>query len=222
MLQLWSSRRITHSVFVCETEEHAGKLELLACKYGVELIVRPPEMLHPLDDSGSIPVFWAFRKAIAERYYTLVTMPFVVAPCRPPGFFDDMVTFYCKTFGNPDFIHDSPQIMGGFRSDLTPYDVSGGRGKQIWTPYLNLNPDLRMSCTNHVLMASWYYEAQTTLQNSRHDVTITPVIWDIEPWADIHIDTEDHWKEAEFWFREKILSKGEDCYEKYRKSWHTE
>ena len=217
MLQLWSSKSITYSVFVCETHKHAERLAPMASKYGIELIVRPSEMLHPLDDSGSIPLLWSFRKAMAHRHYTLVTTPFVVCPCRPPGFFDDMAAFYRKTFGNPDFERGSPQVMGAYPLDTMMFSVQNGRGVEIGEPYLNYTAKYRYSVSNHTLMASWWYEGNTILNNSRHELAISPILWDIEPWMDIHIDTEEQWREAEFWFREKILSKGEDCYESYRR-----
>lgn len=220
MIQLWSSKSITHSIFVCETLEHAERLGPLARQYGVELMVRPEAMLHRLNDSGSIPIFWAYRKATRENFYTLLTTPFVVAPCRPPGFFDDMVEFYCSRFGNPDFTtRHGAEVLGGYPSDITEFETVNGVGKQRGTPYINLNPEVRITQFNHWLRAAWYYEGMQMLANSRHDVSLSPVIWEIEPWMDIHIDTEEQWQNAEYWFEKKILSLGDDPYRRYRETW---
>jgi hypothetical protein len=220
MLQLWSSKSISKAIFVCETMEHADRLEPMAAKYGVELMVRPKQMLHPLNDTGGLPIVWAYKQAMERTFYTLVTCPFVVSPCRPPGFFDEMTAFYCKTFGNPDWIYGYPQVTGGYSSYLTLFDVDkDGRATQVSKSHLNYNPMLRVSALNHALMATWWYEAQLVFERGRRDLSVSPIIWEIEPWMDIHIDTEDQWKEAEFWFGEKILSKGEDCYERYRSTW---
>jgi hypothetical protein len=145
---------------------------------------------------------------------------FVVSPCRPPGFFDEMTAFYCKTFGNPDFILDYPQVTGGYSSYLTLFEIDKNkRAKQLTGQHYNYNPQLRVSALNHALTATWWYEAQLVFERGRREANVSPIIWEIEPWMDIHIDTEDQWKEAEFWFGEKILSKGEDCYDRYRSTW---
>jgi hypothetical protein len=227
MLQLWSSRSVTRKIFVCETQEHANRLSPLADKYGVELMVRPRQMLHPLNDTGLLPVSWAFKEATKREYYSLFINPaFVITPCRPPGFHDEMVAFYLKTFGNPDYILGVPSVLAGFSSDLESYELKEGRGHILGSAYYNRNPIKRVSRGSHAICAGWYYESQVLMQLSRHYTMCEhefsmagDVMWDIEPWMDIHIDTEDEWKEAEFWFKEKILSQGEDCYERYRKNW---
>ena len=45
MIQLWSSKYVSRSVFVCETEKHRERLAPLAEKYGADLMVRSPELL---------------------------------------------------------------------------------------------------------------------------------------------------------------------------------
>jgi len=219
MIQLWSSQSITHKIFVCETYEHMKKLAEPAVKYDVELMVRPASMLHPLNDSGSIVGTWAFKKALEKDWCSLITTPLVVTPCRPPGFFDAMVSFYQQKIGNPDYTRQDALVYAGYASDITSFEIENGKGKQLGQAYLNKNYKLRSTKFSHFVAATWWYEAYLTLQQSRHDVALHPIFYDIEPWMDCHIDTEDEWKEAEFWFREKILSQGEQCYERYRWGW---
>jgi hypothetical protein len=132
-----------------------------------------------------------------------------------------MALHYQKQFGNPDWIREAPYILGGYNSDHVLYEIDEhGRGKQQGTIYINRVYAQRATKSNHWLGAAWWYLSQLHIVQSRHDPECHPVIWDIEPWMDCHIDTEDDWKEAEFWFKEKILSKGADCYEHYRRTWH--
>jgi len=217
MLQLWSSKSNIKKVFVCETIEHAGKMELMAHKYEVELMVRPRDMLHPMNDTGCLPIVWAGTKQLQEEYYTLVTTPLVVSPCRPPGFFDYMIDEYCSRVRSPDYERNYPVLTAAWGGDADVYNMVGGRGKPLGEPYLNKNENWRFTNHSHWIGAGWWYAANYAMIFSRQPMVDNPMLYDIEPWMDIHIDTEDHWKEAEFWFREKILSKGEDCYESYRR-----
>jgi hypothetical protein len=220
MLQLWSSKYLGKAFFVCETEEHYGKLLPVAQKYGVELLVRPREMLHPVNDTGTLPIMYGFREAMARDYYSLVMTPFVVSPCRPPGFFDYMVEQYLRLMPGPDYEKGQAWIMGASEADGVFYEKDGeDRGRQLGAIYLNKNPEFRFTSTQHWLGATWWYEARVVVANSRHDLSFAPKLFDIEPWQDIHIDTLDQWEWAEYWFAKKILSQGEDCYHRYRESW---
>ncbi len=221
MLQLWSSKYLGKAVFVCETEEHVRKLSPLAQKYDIRLLVRPRDMLHPANDSGSLPISWAVEQIFKEEWFSLITTPFVVSPCRPPGFFDMMVEVYLAWISNPDFQMKAPMIIGGYETDISLWQISKTqqRGKQLGLSYLNRNPEIMGSITNHWIAASWWYRAKVILDYSRHDLSFEPIFFKIEPWMDTHIDTEDHWEEAEYWFGKKILNQGSDCYEQYREKW---
>lgn len=220
MIQLWSSKYLGKAVFVCETEEHRDKLIPLAEKYGVALYVRPNGMLHPIADTGGMPISWAARKTLDVEWYPLICTPFVVAPCRPPGFFDMLVEAYLKAFGNPDYSRSQMWVMGGYEMDGALFENDeAGVGRQLGTIYLNKNPVARQSTTQHWMGFTHWWMSAWPLAAARHDLAIAPIIIDIEPWQDIHIDTQDQWDWAEYWFEKKILSRGENCYIKYRESW---
>jgi len=223
MLQLWSSKCVRQAVFVAETRAHAERLERLVIdrKFSnIEIVVRPRDMLASINDSGAIPIQWAVEREFQRDWYSFVTTPFVVSPCRPPGFFDRMVEEYKLAMSNPDYTRSSAIICGGYPTDQMLWDRQPDGGWiQRGIPYLNRNPQTRGSITNHWLAASWWYRSNVHLSMARHDLSFNPMFFDIEPWMDIHIDTEEDWEVAELWFRRKILSKGEDCYEEYRRSW---
>ena len=220
MIQVWSSKYAGKHVFVCETEAHAEKLRPIADKYGVVLYVRPRDFLHPLNDTGGVPLTWATEKALAEDYHTLLTHAFVVAPCRPPGFFDRLAMEYEKRVGNPDYFYTQMWVMGGHGTDSAYFETDENSvGRQIGKVYLNSNVRARLSTTQHWMASSHWWRAAAPLGAARHDLTLTPIIVDIEPWMDIHIDTQDQWDWAEYWFKKMILSRGEDCYERYRDEW---
>ena len=216
-IQVRASKYAGRHIFVAETEAHAEKLIYLE-QYGVEIWVRPKDMLHPLNDSGGVILHWATKKALAEEWYTLMTHPFVVSPCRGPGFFDRMVECYRNSFGNPDQTRGQMIVMGGCPTDQAMF-VKGkdGYGKQLGASYINADTSWRISYETHYMALSSWWMSFYEVFASRMASGFEPVIFDIAPWEDIHIDTEEQWREAEFWFREKILSKGEDCYESYRR-----
>jgi hypothetical protein len=221
MIQLWSSRYCGKAIFVCETWEHSERLQPMADKYNVELIIRPKDMLHPINDSGSIPIWYAANRALYQDYYSLITSPFVVSPCRPPGFFDMMVEQYLKLIvNNPDYERGQAMVVGAYEPDGALFEIDDKHtGKQQGTVYLNKNPVLRFSTTSHWMAATWWWTSNYHIGTSRHDFKMKPKLFDIEPWQDIHIDTQDNWDWAEYWFGKKILSQGEDCYERYRATW---
>lgn len=224
MIQLWSSKYCGKAIFVCETEAHRGKLQPMAGKYGVELIVRPREMLHPINDTGGLPIYCGIMHALKSDYYSLITSPFVVSPCRPPGFFDRMVEHYLRLIATcPDYERGRAWVMGAYDLDGAMFELDEhSTGTQLGTVYLNKNPLSRFSTTQHWIAATWWYLASLPITVSRHDLSLRPKIFDIKPWEDIHIDTQDQWEWAEYWFGKKILSQGEDCYERYRETWETQ
>lgn len=222
MIQLETSRCVRKSIFVAETLDHAERLErmVLDRKFSkIAIVPRPRDMLAPINDSGAIPINWAVEREFQFDWFTFISSPFVVSPCRPPGFFDNMVEEYQLVMSNPDYTRGSAIVCGGYPTDQMLWDKTDGGWVQRGIPYLNRSPQTRGSITNHWLAASWWYRANAILAASRHDIAFNPSIFDIEPWMDIHIDTEEDWDAAEFWFQKKILSKGEDCYETYRRSW---
>lgn len=221
MLQLWSSKYLGEAVFICETLEHKHSLEPLGTKYGVRLLVRPWQMLSPVCDSGAIPVSWAADHVLRDRYYDLVTTPLVVSPCRRPGFFDYMTEEYLRLFRlAPDRERGELWVMGGHNADAISWEVDkNGRGRQLGTEYYNALDNSMVSMAQDWMGATHWWKAFCQVRDSRHSLGFSPKIFEIEPWEDVHIDTEADWTLAEHWFKEHILSKGEDCYERYRASW---
>jgi hypothetical protein len=222
MIQLWSSKYLGKAIFVCETEMHKMKLQPIAIRYGVELIVRPREMLHPINDTGGLPIYYGIIHALKTDYYSLISPAFVVSPCRKPGFFDNMVENYLELVAsNPDFERGQALVVAASEIDGAMFEQDeSGVWQQLGSVYLNRNPKTRLSIMNHWMGATWWYIASLPVTVSRHDLSLHPKLYDVEPWEDIHIDTEDQWDAAEYWFGVKILNKlGKDCYERYRASW---
>jgi hypothetical protein len=221
MIQLWSSKYLGKGVFICETTNHYEKLSPMADKYGIELCVRPEQMLTPICDSGAIPIDWASRKFLTNDYWSLIMTPLVVSPCRPPGLFDFMVEEYQRIFSvAPDNERSEMWIVGASDVDGTNFEVDDdATGHQVGTDYINKLSAARFSTTQHWIGATHWWRAYCTIRDARHDIKFTPKVFDIEPWIDIHIDTQDQWDQAEYWFGKKILSQGEDCYERYRETW---
>jgi hypothetical protein len=220
MIQLWSSKYLGKAVFVCETEEHKAKLSEMAAKYDIKLMVRPRQMLHEVNDTGGMPISWAARQLLKTDYYSLITTPFVVSPCRPPGFFDLMVERYQKLFGNPDWNVGQMWVMGLHDVDGAMFEVdSDNYGNQLGAVYLNKNPKIRFGTTGHWMGWTHWWMNYWPIAAARLDLTVRPKVYDIPWWQDIHIDTMEQWEMAEYWFAKEILSLGEDCYDRYRASW---
>ena len=133
-----------------------------------------------------------------------------------------MVEMYLEKIANcPDYQRTAAWVMGGHEMDGALFEIDErGVGTQLGTVYLNKNPVARLTTTQHFMAATWWFTANYAISTSRHYLDLKPTFFEIEPWMDYHIDTQDHWDQAEYWFEKKILSQGEDCYERYRESWH--
>ena len=227
MLQLWSSKYISRAEFVCETEEHAARLKPMADRYDIGLMVRPREMLHPINDSGALPLFYAVMQVLHEDYYSLLVTPFVITPLRPPGFFDHMVEQYLLLMDNPDQTTLQPLLVGGWRDPARTQwrEIHGGKRTEPMSSYSFCPGTIEgtgwwESSQQHWVTATWAYVARAIWDFTRPEASILrPAYFEIPEWTDIHIDTEEQWGMAEYFFKKKILSQGEDCYERYRASW---
>jgi hypothetical protein len=228
MLQLWSSKYLGKALFVCETEAHKERLQPLADKYDVELFVRPAELLHPINDSGSYVTWAGLQHALKTRYYTFLMMPFVVAPCYPPGLIDWLVDEYLRIMPGIDIPQGAGAILGGYPTDVTGYSMWVEEDKGFYRRiapnpleplrrYMMLNSQIALWSTRMYegMMYKWFARGDKLCGEYQ------PKIVEIEPWMDIHIDTESDWEAAEYWFGKKILSKGENCYVEYRNTWKT-
>lgn len=236
MLAMWSNECIAHQVFVCETKEHADRLAPIAEKYDVELVVRPPDMLHPANDTGGLPIRWGCDKAMADarakgEWYGLITTPFVVAPLKRPGLFDEMRTHYIATINNPDYQHSYPCVMGmlanppgWFWQDHGPGTsaemVIGNTGRAEY----NDMPRAYYGVLQHFIASSWAWFNFQDFVMSRAKVTGIGV-YDVIPfnvawWEDLHIDTQDQWDVAEWAFGKYLGGvEAEDRYREYRNGW---
>lgn len=226
MIQLWSSRCISRAIFLCETEAHAERLRPLAEKYGIELMVREKELLHPHNDSGSLVLTAALVKVLAKEYYSLIMTPFVISPVRPPGFLDELTDEYLSrsfAYGG-DFTYRAPSILCGWQSDLSLWELDkNGVADKVGPLSLIEQPQYLFSKSQHWVAATWWYIGQMLKWFARDGANpgdYKPMMWEIPWWYDLHIDHEDDWEEAEYWFKAKILSRGEDCYERYRETWN--
>lgn len=220
-IQVWSSKYAGRHIYVAETEEHAEKLQYLK-KYGCDIWVRPKDMLHPINDSGAVPLHWATKKALAEDFHTLLTHAFVVSPCRPPGFFDRMVEEYKEMMAAPEWSKVQLWVLAGHKTPMGLFNLDKWRvGTQLGEDYTNENHDWRMSCFSHFLALSHWWLSYYEGVIAKLDTKIRPTIFDVEPWIDTHIDDLEQWELAEYWFGKKILSQGEDCYERYRAGWQS-
>ena len=224
MIQLWSSRHVSRAVFVCETEAHADRLRPLAERYGVELMVRNPELLHPHNDSGSIVMTHTLGRILAQDYYSLLMTPFVISPCRPPGFIDWLVDEYLRrAFADGgDFTYHAPTLLCGWQGDSALWQIENGIAHKVGPASLTRQTSYLFSTSQHWIGATWWYMGQMVkwfARDTDNPGDYKPMMAEIEPWIDLHIDTEQDWEEAEYWFRKKILSQGQDCYARYRESW---
>jgi len=226
MIQLWSSKHISRAVFVCETEKHALRLSFLAKKYGIELMVRDKELLHPHNDSGSVVVTHALTRILTKEYYSLLMTPFVISPVRPPGFFDMFVEEYLTRAAESggDFTFSAPTLLGGWQADISLWSLDeAGVSTKVGPRMLTRQANYLFSCSQHWICATWWHLGQMAKWFARDDSDAGDyhgMMLEIPQWTDIHIDTEDDWEQAEYWFQKKILVKGEDCYHKYRESWY--
>lgn len=223
MIQLWSSKYVGRALFVCETEEHAKRLHPLAEKYKIELVVRSKELLHSSNDSGSLVTFEAIQYALRTDYYSILTTPFVISPCRPPGFFDWMVDIYLKEIPNMDFSVGAPQVLGGWQMDMSIWQLDKNRRAIQKGPlFLTKSDKFLASRSQHHISATWWHIGAMYKWFAHADENAgnyEPIMFEIEPWMDSHIDDEEDWDLTEYYFQKKILSKGENCYDEYRDTW---
>jgi hypothetical protein len=236
MVQMWSSKCVAKQVFVCETKEHAARLVPLAEQYNVELVVRPPDMLHPVNDTGGLPIRWGVDHALAEarktgEWYGLITTPFVVSPCRKPGLYDALHAAYIERVNNPDYQSTYPCIMamapnpqGWFwqnqGGDSPVKMVVGNTGVSY-----NTTPNSYYGLLQHFITATWAWLPMMDLTNTRAAIEgvglYAAMPFDIQEWEDCHIDTEEEWARAEYEFG-KHIGQGPDAielYYNYRKGW---
>jgi CMP-N-acetylneuraminic acid synthetase len=226
MIQLRCCKYVDTIIFVCETMEHSMRLSPLAMDYDVKLMVRPQDMLHPINDTGGLPVLWAAQEAFKTDWWSFITTPFNCTPCRKPGLFDRMVEFYMTKVDNPDWTPGPACVMAGSKSDywFGHMDKSGRvqPAQQEGVAY-NVHPTRYQTMMNHHISASWWWIPTQILAFSRaleSAALYPPWIYEIEPWEDTHIDKESDWEAAEYYLKTKILDVyGEDCYERYRDTW---
>jgi hypothetical protein len=235
MMAMWSNRCIAQQVFVCETKPHADRLASIAEKYGVDLVVRPPDMLHPVNDTGGLPIRWGADWAFDEarkkgEWFSLITTPFVVSPCKRPGLFDEMVEHYRTTINNPDYQNGYPCVLGvvkdpqGWfwqdRGPGTPVEmVVGNTGVSF-----NAAPNSYIGNIQHLIAASWAWLNFQDLVSSRAPITglglFSAIPFPIKWWEDCHIDTQDEWDWTEWAFGKYLGGKdAEDAYKAYRETW---
>jgi hypothetical protein len=226
MIQLRTCKYVDRIVFVCETIEHAQRLGPIASKYNVKLYVRPQDMLHPVNDTGGLPIYWAAQEAFKDDWWSLVATPFNNTPCRKPGFYDEMVELYLQKVENPDWCPEAACVMAATKSDywIGNRDESGRLRITNQDGYeYNVSPMRYHSGMNHFVAASWWWfsTAFMAFARTKNSAAIySPFIYDIENWEDIHIDEEEDWEAAEFYFKTRILDVyGENGYEKYAETW---
>jgi len=236
MVAIWSNECVAHQVFVCETKEHADRLAPIAEKYGVELVVRPPDMLHPANDTGGLPIRWGCDHAMEQErkrggWYGLITTPFVITPCKRPGLYDEMRAHYIKSINNPDYQHNYPCVMGLMPNPqgwLWQDDGAGTSaqmviGKSGRAEYNDM-PNAYYGLLQHFIAASWSWFNFQDFVYSRakvqgigvYDVIPFPIAW----WEDCHIDTEAEWEQAEWAFGKYLGGAAAmDRYLEYRAGW---
>jgi hypothetical protein len=229
MIQLRTCKYVDRIIFVCETVEHSMRIQPLAKKYEVQLMVRPRDMLHPVNDTGSLPIFWAVNEAFKSDWWSFVATPFNNTPCRKPGFYDNLVDFYMSKVENPDWCPEAACVVAATKSDywIGNADQSGRMRFTGQDGYeFNVHPLRYHTGFNHFVAASWWWISTASLAYARVKdglgAIYSPFIYDIENWEDIHIDEHDDWEAAEFYFKTKILDVyGIDGYEKYAETWRS-
>ena len=231
-LQMWSNQCVARQVFVAETPDHANRLQALLGRYDVEVISRPAGMLHPICDTGGLPIRYGVDYAFKTGWYPLITTPFVVSPCKRPGLFDEMVSHYLRVVKAPDWERSMPQVMamtpnpsGWFWQDsgeATPAEMVVSKTGISF----NETPRAYYGVLQHFVAASWSWRSLQSLVETRAPIqdlgkySVYP--FPIADWEDCHIDTEEQWTRAEWEFQRNILDKlGPDCYQNYRRTWET-
>lgn len=227
-IQMWSNQCIARQIFVAETPDHATRLQALLGKYDVEVISRPRGMLHPVCDTGGLPIKYGVAHAFKTGWYPLITTPFVVSPCRRPGLYDDLVAHYLKMVKNPDretgqsqviaMVKDPPGWLWQDRGEGTQAEMVLPKTGVSFNDY----PNAWTGCLQHFVAASWQWLAFGTVADSRAPIPNLGVYsvypYPIEDWEDAHIDTEEQWQRAEWQFQHNVLDKlGPDCYQEYRR-----
>jgi len=241
MIQMATNRCIARQVFVCETKAHVERLIPIAKRWGVELIVRPRDMLHPANDTGGLPTRWGVDWAMEEArdqgdWYGLTTTPFVVTPCRRPGLFDELHAYYLTEINNPDYQYGYPCVMGMVPDPVGWFWEDRGPGTpaqmvlgQTGRAEFNQLPRAYTGIMSHWIAASWAWTHFQDFVMSRAKVKglgeYDVIPFRVEEWEDLHIDTEEQWQRAEYEFLRHFGGSGEEAekrYLEYRKTWNQE
>jgi len=228
-IRCWASQYVTDWCIVGETEEHCDRIRPMMERYGGTVICRPPEFLHPIEDTGGMPMRYGMQEMVRMKgWYNCVVNNFVVNPVLPPNFFDRMVYEFIR---QRETCEDSmgiavlqpvyhPQeiffeeLPNGRLKGVGQRMTNSGKASNRWAAAGGAtvtNIDMSLLIWNACLAGNWKFLSKSQ----------GPMKMEVPKWTDKHIDTEDEWAEAEFWFGKKI-GVGDaalEAYSEYREGW---
>lgn len=229
-IRAWSSECMTDFCLVTETEEHTERIRPMVEKYAGQLVCRPEVLLHPMEDTGGKPLRWGLHKIIEKNGpYNLVIQNFVVNPVLPPGLFDRAVKRFLELVPNLEDLkgpanmvpacypiesfteerEDGRLYWSGPRIMNTSKGTTRWKSTMGWTVSTPEFNDLAwmLSYSGLVLRAADLFDG-----NLKFEVPV---------WTDMHIDTEDEWDLAEWYFGKYIGigNKAFEAYDAYRRTW---
>ena len=219
---------MTDFAVVTETEEHTERIRPLVEKYGGELVCRPPAFLHPLEDTGGRPLRWGLAHMV-ERHgpYNLVIQNFVVNPVIPPGMFDRAVDRFLELVPNLEDLR-GPANMIPSCYPIESFREEREDGRLYWIGPFSMNTSKTTkrskSTEGWTVSTPEYNDFAWLMSYSGYTGWLNnygQLRFDVPVWTDMHIDTEEEWTLAEFYFG-KYIGVGDEAFEKYaayRRTW---
>ena len=214
-LILWTIRAAKASqniseVFVSTDDDEIAGISSFA---GAKIIRR--KQPSPDEESGIVPTVNAMQEIHNMTGDTVFISCLPTNPVRRPFQIDSMIDLYQTG--------KYPAVVCGYSPKelvlLERIDFNGGKpvianiNHQYWTFMMG---DCVVSI-NYFQQCLQNVQAGLEFEPSSEIIGVIP----LELWQTHDVDTFEQWEAAEHWFQKKLLSEGEDCYERYRKTWKT-
>jgi hypothetical protein len=226
-IRCWASRYCTAFALVGETEEHCERIRPMVESYGGEVICRPEGYLHPLEDTGGQPIRYGYR-IMTERHgpYNLVVNNFVVNPVMPPDLLDRGVERFIEVSQDVEvatgmqnlepMVPNPPEVMKELGAD--------GRAHLAGSMFMNTSKvggryktsiGWNVGRPDFFEWAWMITMAGVTKLVGQATTDMGTIPFEVPWWTDIHIDTEDDWRHAEWQFG-TYIGTGLGAFQKYK------